>query len=170
MDLDDEPLLVTNSRGSFLTTRLSAHKVVRYGFSECALEEEAPLLRELYRTLWAISERHGWSNRCSSLSQAKTLLESFGLLARTLLVPLETLGRVCGQEISLEDAQRLTLAQGCVAEVDGMRVQFSALPEGQMILATSPPLVGIYTRIDNYVGMVLRKVSQSVVLINELVR
>lgn len=170
VELEDAPFLVTNARGSFVQPGVSREKMLRYGFSECPLDEEPRLLAELYRVLWGLSESSGWSNRCTSIAQAKHLLESFGLLPRTLIVPFATLHEVCGQEITLSDANKLILAQGCVAEVGGIRIFYSSLPSGQMILGTAPPLVGIATRIDDHVGLVLQRIHQSVVLINELVR
>jgi hypothetical protein len=170
MGVVDTPLLVTNARRSFVQAVPSREHVVRYGFSECPLEDESNLLGEFYRILWSTSETQGWVNRCKTIAQAKQILESFGLLPRTLLVPFATLHKVCGQEISLDEARKLTVSQGCVAEVDGLKVLFSDLCEGQLILGTSPPLVGVYTRIDDHVGLVFRKIDQSVVLINELAR
>jgi hypothetical protein len=166
----DEPFLVTNARRSFVQPAISRDGIVRYGFSECDLEDEQHILAELYRTLWKTSVELGWDNRCSSIAEAKAKLEAFGLEPRTLLVPFVTLHRICGREISLEEARKLIVAQGYIAEVDGIRIFFSYLPEGQMILATAPPLVGVYTRADDHLGLLLRKVNQSIVLINELAR
>ena len=170
MNHSDEPLLVTNARRSFVRPVLSRDEMVRFGFSECPVEDEPHLMSEFFRILWSTSEQARWSNRCNSIAQAKQIIEGYGLLARTLVVPFATLHQVCGQDVSLDDARKLTVAQGCVAEVDGVRVLFSDLPQGQMILGTAPPLVGIYTRIDDHVGLVFRKINQSVVLINELAR
>jgi hypothetical protein len=77
---------------------------------------------------------------------------------------------MCDQEITFEEAQKLMLAQGFVTEVEEIKVLCSLLPEGQMILGTTPAMVGIYSRIDDHVGLMFRKVDQSVVLINELAR
>jgi len=87
-----------------------------------------------------------------------------------LIVPFPKLRQLCGHEITLDEARKLTVAQGCVAEVNDIKILFSELPEGQMILGTAPPMVGVYTRIDDHVGLLLRKVDQSMVLINELAR
>lgn len=170
VDPSDQPFLVTNARRAFIQPGVSREGVVRFGYSECDLEDEHHLLAEFYRSLWKLSVESGWGNRCSSIAQAKAHLESHGLQARTLLVPLVTIRQLCGQEISLEDARNLIVAQGYITEVDGLRLLFSYLPEGQMIMGTSPPLVGVYTRIDDHIGMLLRKIDQSVVLINELAR
>lgn len=169
MDPMDQPLLVTTARRGFVHPgmRLGDH-AVRYGFSECPIERESNLLEGLFRYLWAASEKSGWTNRCTSIASAKRTLEGYGLLPRSLIVPFPKLREICGQEITLDEARKLMLAQGCVAEVDGVRVLFSELPEGQMILGTAPPMVGIYTRIDDHLGLLLRKVDQSMVLINEL--
>jgi len=167
---EDAPFLVTNARRSFVQPVVSREKVLRYGFSECPLDEEPRLLAEFYRTLWALSDISGWANRCTSIAQAKHRLESFGLLPRTLIVPFVTLHEVCGREISLDDAIKLIIAQGHVAEVDGIRIFFSDLPPGQMILGTAPTLVGVATRIDDHVGLVFQRIHQAVILINELVR
>lgn len=169
VDNTDQPFLVTNARRSFVQPSVK-DGIVRYGFSECDLEDEQHLLAEFWRLLWKTSVDYGWENRCSSIVEAKDRLVSFGLEPRTLIVPLITLSKVCGQEISLDDARKLIVAQGYIAEVDGIRVLFSYLPEGQMILSAAPPLVGAYTRIDGHIGMIFRRVDQTVVLINELAR
>jgi len=171
MDPMDQPLLVTTARRGFVHPgmRLGDH-AVRYGFSECPLEEEGGLLESLFRDLWAISKKSGWTNRCTSIASAKQTLEGYGLLPRSLIVPFPKLRQLCGHEITLDEARKLTVAQGCVAEVNDIKILFSELPEGQMILGTAPPMVGVYTRIDDHVGLLLRKVDQSMVLINELAR
>lgn len=166
----DEPFFVTNARRSFVQTVISHDGTVRYGFSECDLEDEQHLMAEFYRILWKTSVDMGWDNRCSSIAEAKAKLLGYGLEPRTLIVPLVRLSQICGQEITLDDARKLIVAQGYIAEVDGIRVLFSYLPEGQMIMAIAPTLVGVYTRADDHIGLLLRKVNQSVVLINELAR
>jgi hypothetical protein len=164
---EDGPFLVTNMRGSFLQPGVSRENVLRYGFSQCSLEEEGTFLGEFYRVLWDTSERLGWSNRCSSIAQATQKLLGFGLQPRILIVPLSNLGRICGQEVSLEDARNLILAQGCVTEVDGVRIMFSNLPDGQMLLSTAAPLVGVYARVDDYLGLVFYRANQTVQLIQD---
>ena len=49
--VDEEalPLLATNMRGTFLSTRRSVDGFAPNGFSNCPLEEEPTLLNELYR-------------------------------------------------------------------------------------------------------------------------
>jgi len=167
----DQPFLATNARRGFVHPGLRlGDGMVRYGFSKCPLEEESDLLAVFFRSLWATSERSGWLNRCTNITAAKQILEDYGLLPRSLIVSFPKLREMCGQGMTIDEARKLTLAQGCVTEVDGIRVLFSELPEGQMILGTAPPMVGLYTRIDDHVGLLLRKVNQSVVLINELAR
>lgn len=166
----DGPFLVSSSRRTFLQPGVSQAKMLRFGFSPCPPDEEHYLLSELFRCWWRLSEELGWTNRCRSLAQAKQRMESYGLLPRTVIVPFVTLKDVCGQDLSLEDARKLVIAQGCVAEVEGLRVLFSDLPPGQMLLGTAPPLVGVCTRVDDHVGLMLQQVDRAVVLIHELAR
>lgn len=161
------PFLATNAKNSFLQPKIGPEKRVRYGFSECLLEDEAILLLEFIRVLWDVSSGAGWSNRCSSLSQAKIRLESFGLEARTLVIPRGMLSRVCGEDLTEDEASKLILAQGYVAEVDGIRVMPASVPEGWMLLATSAPLVGFYTRVDNYLGLLFQDIDRTVIVVRE---
>lgn len=169
--LDEHPFLVSNSASEFLQPVVSSEGVLRYGFSPCTVEDESKMLLTLWKTIWQLSETNGWSNRCTSLTEALAKMSGFGLEPKTLLVPLLTLSQMCGQEITLEDAQKITVGQGFVTKVDDMKVLFSGLPEDLILVGTTPALVGTYTRVDDYLGLVLRQVNRSVMLVqNELAR
>ena len=163
----DAPFIVTNMRGSFLLSRPTREGYLRFGFTNCPVDTEGTLLTAMFRQLRAISQDSGWENRCSSLAQAHKLMVRQGQEPRVVLISRTTLSQACGEEITAEDASKIVLAQGYMAEVDGIRVLPADLPLGCAILATHPALVGTYTRVGDYVGIALRKADQRLVLVSD---
>lgn len=164
---DCGPFLASNAKGSFLQPTLSSDNRIRYGFSECPIDQEANLLVEYLRVLWDISSRFSWSNRCSGLAQAHRLLGVSGYEPRTLLVSRAKVSKIGGEQLAEEDVAKIILGQGHLTEVEGVRVLPVSIPEEWMLLATAAPLVGFYTRVDNYLGLLFQRINQTVVLIRE---
>jgi hypothetical protein len=94
-------------------------------------------------------------------------MAGFGFEPKTLAVPFSTLKEIVGEDLTEDDADKITLAKGCVTEVDGVQLISArdALPKGSGILVAAKPLVGHYTRIFDYVGATLLRVDRAVVLI-----
>lgn len=159
------PFLVSNSRGSFVLGSRSRDGHVRLAFSECPLDEEGAMLAELHRVLWGISVQHGWANRCTSIAQAIARMKALALEPKVLVVATSFLEDACGEPVTLEDAEKLMMAQGYVAESDGIRVLASDLPAGLAILAASREVTGVYVRVDDRLGVMVRKADQSLVLV-----
>lgn len=167
---DDGPWVTSLSTGRFSLTRLDREGSVGQAFTECSPDEEDPWLGELYRTLWTLSSKFGWSNRCGSIAEAVRCLTSFGFEPKTLAIPYSTLKDVVGEELSEEEADRVTMSKGCVAEIDGVRVLSArtALPAGSALLATAAPLVGQYTRVHERVAATLFRADRAWVLVGDV--
>jgi hypothetical protein len=165
----ESPFLATNMRGTFLPSSLrrvserSAEGLIRYAFTECPLEDEGQLLSKLYRVLWDLSRQYQWSNRCKSIAEAKVTMEGFGLEPKALVAPVTSL------KISAKDAGELMFVQGHMAKVEGLKILGSELSEGTAILAAAPSHVGIYMRSDDYLGILIKLASRSLVLVGDAV-
>jgi len=94
---------------------------------------------------------------------------SFGLEPKALTVPFSTLKEIVGEELTEEEADRLTLSKGCVTEVNGIQVLSArqALRKGEALVTTARAMVGHYTRVHTYVGVTILRADKSVVLVGE---
>jgi hypothetical protein len=162
----DAPFLATNARGTFLPVR-SKYGVVRLAFSECPLGSESRVLAELYRVLWGISVQSQWSNRCSSIAAAVAHMRGTGIEPWAIVVSPSFLEDACGTPVTLEDAEEIMLVQGHVAESDGVKVLAAGLPVGQAIVTAAPPDVGNYFRVDQHLGVLIRRADRSLGLVGD---
>lgn len=89
------------------------------------------------------------------------------LQPRSVVVPYCLLERVCGEAMSRADADLLMSAQGYIADKDGRQILVGDLQEGQAIVATTPALLGTYTRIDDWLGIILMQVDRALFLVDE---
>jgi hypothetical protein len=137
-DGDIEPLLATNMRGGFLRTRVSRAGTARYGYSECALDQEPALFRVFYQTLVREAEREGWGT-VRTVSEACELMTLRGVRPAVVVAPeaLET----------------------------GLRCLVSELPPGAALVSAGPVASGVYTRIGNYVGILAYRVDKVFVVV-----
>lgn len=140
-DINSDPLLVTNMRGSFVRTRVSREGYARYGFCECSLDLEGDLMLALYQGLRTASENEGWGNRVSSIEEAVELQQKTGLVPKTLVV-----------------------SDGVEVKFDGLVVR-SPLPEGAALLATDQQHTGYYTRVGDHVGILAHNVNRTFVVV-----
>jgi hypothetical protein len=161
VDPTEGPFLATNMRGSFLTTSRSKDGAARFAFTECPVASEGKLISELYAVLWRTSVQQDWSNRCISMSQAKARMEALGVQPKVFIVGPSFLG----DELTEEDAEKLMLLKGCIAEVEGLKVLAADLPPGQALLATSK--VGSYVRSGDYLGVLVCQANRSLVLVGD---
>lgn len=167
---EDAPWVVSLSTGTFTMTRPDREGYIGQAFFECPSENEDTVTRNLYRTLWNLSVKHGWDNRCGSIDQAIKKMEAGSLKPESLAVPFSLLSEVCGQDLTEEEADRITLAKGCVTEVAGVRVYSvrKALPDNAAMLVTAPALAGTYTRIHDHVALTVMKADRSFVLVGDV--
>lgn len=162
------PFVASNARGGFLPVRASATGYIRSGFSEVDLGEEEAFFAELYRALWALSVQHGWPNRCTSISEAIARMGTFGLVPRFLAAPLSLLREACNRDVPSEEAEELMKSQGFIAEVDELRVLLAPqLAPSTAVLATLPNLVGAYTRVDDWLSLLLYRADRAMVLVGD---
>lgn len=162
----DEPLLVTNMRGSFVQVRRSGDNLVRFSFSPCPLEQEAPLFLELFRSLWGLSEQKSWSNRCASITEGLDRCRSFGFSPDSVVIPASCLASVCGVSLSSEQVEQAMKVQGWVARVEGLKVLVSDLPDECSVVLAPPSVVGNCVRIHDSLGVVIRRSNQSLILVS----
>lgn len=167
---EEGPWLTTLSTGQFVATRPNQSGDVGQAFVECEPGEEGPVLQNLYQRLLGLSTTEGWGNCCKTVPEAIAKMSSYGLMPKTLVIPFRDLKAVVGTDLSEEEASRVTLVKGFVAEVKGLRilVDYDALPEGSAILTTVPTLVGHYTRIYDRMGATIFRANRSVVLVSPL--
>jgi hypothetical protein len=162
---DSLPLLATNMRGRFLRTRRNVEGLAPFGFSYCPVGEEGPLLNELHRTLWEISTQEGWSNRCTSIAGAVNYLHALDLEPKSLVVSESQIAGLLGPDFDLSAARRTMAVQGFVTVIDGMQLLLSDLPEGSALVAGAPSALGIYTRVGDYLGMLLQRINRVIVMV-----
>lgn len=159
------PLLATNMRGRFLPTRRNTHGEAPFGFSYCPLGEEGNLLNELHRTLFDLSGKSNWGNRCSAVSEAVNRLRSSGMEPKSLVVSESQLTETLGSDFDLNSARRAMVFQGYVTMVDGMQLLLSDLAEGLALVAGPPSTVGIYTRVGDHLGLLLQQVDRAIMVV-----
>lgn len=152
---DDDPILATNMRSTFLLTRKSKEGVARYGFSPCPAEDEGAVVTELARVLWEMSYAHEWGIRCRGVPQAVEGFRALGLEARTLVVSSQ-LARGILEQADLPP-------EGLVGAVDKMQVLVTTLPENTALVALAPANAGMCVRVGDNLGMLVRPLAFRVV-------
>ena len=163
------PWLTTLSKGNFVPTHRDKHGFVAQAFTDCPLEEEGRLLRDLYGILITLRGVFRWTNVCKSLVEAKLRMTTAGFEPKYLVVPFTDLGSVVGSSLTADEAEMLMLTQGCVADVGGVKILTSGdeLPKGSAILSTLPSIVGVYNRVYDHVGITIFQADRSLVLVSD---
>lgn len=165
---DVEPLLVTNAAGQFVPTRRSASRgVARYGFSELPLEEEGRLLSELYMTLLNISWAQKWGNRCNSIPEAINRLREQSLEPSHLIVPEAIIPDICGPDYDPAWTEQLMMRQGFITVVDEMKVVAADLSDGAALVIASPGVSGLYTRVGDYLGVMVQRADRAWMVVGD---
>lgn len=165
---DAAPMLVTNAARCFVpTTRSSIRGVARYAFSDVPLEEEPLILVELYMSLLETSLTHGWSNRCNSVSEAVDRFRSMSIEPAFLIVPETVLPDICGSTFDSATTSGLMMKQGYVAIVDKMKVVPADLPPGSALVLAAPAFLGLYTRVGDYLGLMIQRADRSVMVVGD---
>lgn len=158
---EEAPFLSTNMKRAFLPTRLSSASTVRFGFSSVSLGEDDQLLLPLHQAISALSKE----GRCTSLGEAMTRLRTNNYEPRTVVIPESWLPEICGPDFDVSTAKTLMGRQGYVSKVDEMQVLVADLPSDKAFVATAPALVGIYTRIADYLGLLLFRADRAIVAV-----
>lgn len=139
--------LVTNSSARFVSTKRSPTRgVIRYAFSRVNSDEEDSLLIELYMTLLSRSWSEKWTNRCNNIRDAVSRMFKNSLEPSFLILPKE----------SFEDPQ-----------VPGLKVLPSSLPLGCALLTTVRSLTGSYTRIGDYLGVMILRADRAWMVVGD---
>lgn len=153
-----DPVMGSGSRGQFLVTPRTRDGVYRYALSTCPVENENDLILQLHATLWSEGERRGWSNRASTVSQALQAMSSRGLQAKTLIIPLSLAETICPEA---------NIQEGKVCVIGELNVLVADFADGEALVATSPPRVGVYTRVGDYLGLQLYNVAQTMMVVRD---
>jgi hypothetical protein len=165
---DVEPLLSTNAARQFVQTRRSSVRgTARYGFSEVPVDEEEQLVIELYMSLLDFSLKNQWGNRCNSVTEAVTRLRGLGLEPALLVVPESVLPDICGPDFDPKWASQMMKAQGYVATVDDMQVMTADLPPGAALVSTHPEFAGLYTRVGDYLGLMIQRADRAIMVVGD---
>jgi hypothetical protein len=165
---DVHPLLVTNADRRFVTTTRSASRgCARYAFSEVPLEEEGVFVVEMYMSLLEISLSRGWTNRCNSVADAVNRLRNSLIEPAFLIVPETVLPEICGPDYDPAQTAVLMMRQGHVAVVDNMQVLPSDLPPGSAMVLAEPNTFGMYTRVGDYLGVMIQRADRSVMVVGD---
>lgn len=159
-----EPLLATNAKGSFLPTRRSRDGVARCGFSEVPLEEETNLLRKLHAVLLQTSHEYGWPQRCASVPEAVEAIEAVGGRPCSVVVPFGSALEVCG--VSDADAKERMRTAGVVTRVGKTQVLAVPFEQGDALVADTPSSFGVYVRVEDRLGLLLKSLHRTVVVVH----
>ncbi len=167
MGPEDTPFLVTNARGNFVETRLTKENRCRYGFSKVPVgEDDNLLLPGLFSALWQASDKNGWGNRCANIPEAFGRMAQAGLEAKSLVLPYSMVGDALGSAFDKESIQKAMATKGRLTVLGGAAVRVvESMPDGCALIVTGAPLVGHYTRVGDYVGVLLRGIDKSIVLV-----
>ena len=154
-----DPLLATNARGAFVSTRTSSIGTARYGFSPCSFDEEPRLIQALYECL---STQQQWSLRCSGVQAAVDRLLGLGLEAKTIVVSSADAAEMLGTTG--------TVPEGVAGVVRGMKVLVTDLPKGAALVAVAPEHLGICTRVGEHLGLLFQRLDQNVMVVDVMAR
>lgn len=160
-DAEEAPFLATNMRSQFIPTRLGSTGLVRYGFSESPHEEDDLFVQRIHD---AISSQPDWTNRCSSLADAMAYLRAGGLEPRSIVVSEKCLPEI-SPDLVIEDAQKMMGHQGYVTKIEDVQVLIADIPVEKALVAAAPSLVGVYTRVGDYLGVLLLRADRSIVAV-----
>ena len=158
---DSNPVLVINSKGSFVVSRPSYEGAFRCAFHECPIEDEGIVLRSLYQTLVELSSLHQWNIRCTSVQESVGRLRSTGFDPKSIVLSANSLPELIGVDIKQTEVR-----SGYLADIDGVRMFTSDLPERTAIIFGSPVMAGVYVRVQDYLGLMLLRVDRSIMVVS----
>ncbi len=134
----EEPLLASNTQGRLVETRVSTRRLVaRFGFFTCPLDQEPSYLVQAYDDLLSCP----LVPRATSVDEACKLLGSRGTEPQHVVAPSK------------------------MGTWERLHYHEAPLREGTALVLTTPPLVGHYTRIGDYVGILLLNVDLTICLV-----
>jgi hypothetical protein len=165
---DVEPLLVTNAARRFVPTiRSKTRGIARYAFSDVPLEDEPALFAELYMSLLEASLVNGWKNRCSSVVEAVDRLAADDFEPGFLMVSAEKIPDICGPDYDSAVVEQLMMTQGYVTVVNGIKVLPAELSPDAAVVTASPEMLGLYTRVGDFLGIMLQRVNRSIMVVGD---
>jgi len=141
-DRSIEPLFITTTRGTFLKSRVSRAGYVRFGFSECPLEQEPALVREFHRVLGATAQASGWGCCAATVDDALKLMRGRGV-------------KPCH-----------AVAGPWLEAPDDVKVLDAGFPEGVALVLPEPSAAGLHTRVGDYVGILAYRVDRCFVAVS----
>lgn len=164
MEAVNAPLLATNMKGTFLSTRPSKDGLARYGFSHVPVGADDTLLVELHRVMLALSEQGGWANRCKNVTEAIERMGGLGLEPKTIVIGPDSLPGLL-EGVAVEQAWQAMKAGEEIGTFEGATVLLANLPGPAAFVCAAPPLVGYYTRVGEHLGVLLQRVNQTLMVV-----
>jgi len=166
---EDLPILVTNMRGMAVQPGIRNGRV-RFAFSECSLEDESKLLVGLQARIIEGASRPSRSPFPGAyqmtLKAAVAAMTSQGYQPRYLVLARDRMAPIC-PGLDGKSIDELVLTMGCVAEIEG-GLQVLPGPPGVILLLAAPGLAGIYSRVDDRVGLMVTRIGRAVMVVNDL--
>ena len=162
LESGSDPILATNMSGDLVKVgRSKSRGVSRTALFPCDLSDEPEEFSRFFGRLWDFSGKAGWSNRCTSISEAVTFLKE----PRTMVVSYELIREACGEDIDQETANSLMVQQGFLSEVNGIRVGVASLKSNEALVASAPKVVGTFVRVDTSIGILIKGADRTLVVV-----
>ncbi len=155
---EQEPILVTNTKGVLVQTRILPDGHARFAFFKCPLSQEGTLLSAFY----------SWLVENSARPLATSVPEALAAYpkGRSLVLSEDLIGEVLGpRHYPPRQVEALMKLQGYLAMVDGRQVLMGALPPRSALLLSEPLALGVYTRVGDYMGLQLYNVQDNALAI-----
>jgi len=143
-----ETLLVTNMRGLFLPSKRGAAGNARYAFFMCPPSHENDVLERLYSTVLQLATTSGWANVFGGIPEALAAMNKSNTPPKTIVVPSDH-----------------ELSEGESVSIQGLQVVVGPLPQGCALVAASPPALGVYTRVGDYLGLQFYNVPRTLMVV-----
>ena len=151
-----EPVLVTNTRGEWIQSRMSSNNDVRCGLFPCSPMDETVVFHRLLATIQA----GGWCKRCSSVSEALKQIPGAGEHPTAIVISQEDLKGIGLEE---DQAEKLMQYQGFISRQGNLTTLVGPLPSGQSLVVAHD--VGLYIRVDEYLGLMLFRADTNLILV-----
>lgn len=154
------PCVSSTGRGTFLISSQSATGTCRFGFSDVLLTEEGIFVQELASKLKAFGEQQQWDNTAPSIEEAVAKLAQRGLKARYAIFPRT----VFSEEDSSKWEVEKIATMGKYVKL-GVDILVTDTTYGIPFVVVGPKDLGVYIRIGDYVGTLIKNADRNVVLV-----
>ena len=155
VETDVAPLFVSNMRGDIVPTRRSEKTGYgRYGFFRADPRREDAWLNHTVATLASQQVL-----KSAPFQDALNLMEKGGIPAYHLVIPYDQVKAFTGEDATPEEVDSIMSERGFFKEIFRVKVIVGAV--GLPLLVAHPNLAGFHTRSDNYLGIMLLRISSA---------